>query len=57
MSVKFLVDGGVKIGILGLDAMGKLGVVLDTTEKLVTLTGTHSKDSGGEKGRKPGNSP
>ena len=49
MSVKFLVVGGVKIGILGLDAMGKLRVVLNTTEKLVTLTGTHLKDLGEEK--------
>ena len=44
--LNFLVVGGVKIGILGLDAMGKLGVVLNTTEKLVTLTGTHLKDLG-----------
>ena len=47
--LNFLVVGGVKIGILGLDAMGKLGVVLNTTEKLVTLTGTHLKDLGEEK--------
>ena len=47
--LNFLVVGGVKIGTLGLDAMGKLGVVLNTTEKLVTLTGTHLKDLGEEK--------
>ena len=47
--LNFLVVGGVKIGILGLDVMGKLGVVLNTTEKLVTLTGTHLKDLGEEK--------
>ena len=46
--LNFLVVGGVKMGILGLDAMGKLGVVLNTTEKLVTLTGTHLKDLGEE---------
>ena len=47
--LNFLVVGGVKMGILGLDAMGKLGVVLNTTEKLVTLTDTHLKDLGEEK--------
>ena len=47
--LNFLVVGGVKMGILGLDAMGKLGVVLNTTEKLVTLTGTHLKHLGEEK--------
>ena len=44
----FLVVGGVKIGILGLDAMGKLGVVLNTKEKVVRLTDTPSKESGEE---------
>ena len=43
--LNFLVVGGVKIGILGLHAMGKLGVVLNTKDKVVTLTGTPSKES------------
>ena len=48
--LNFLVVGGVKIGILGLDAMGKLlGVVLNTKDKVVTLTGTPSKESGEKK--------
>ena len=46
--LNFLVVGGVKIGILGLDAIGKLGVVLNTKNKVVTLTGTPSKESGEE---------
>ena len=46
--LNFLVVGGVKTGILGLHAMGKLGVVLNTKDKVVTLTGTHSKESGEE---------
>ena len=46
--LNFLVVGGVKIGILGLDAMGKLGVVLNTKNKVVTLTGTPSKEPGEE---------
>ena len=47
--LKFLVVGGVKIGILGLDAMGKLGVMLNTTDKVVTLTGSDPQDLGEEK--------
>ena len=46
--LNFLVVGGVKIGILGLHAMGKLGVVLNTKDKVVTLKGTPSKESGEE---------
>ena len=46
--LNFLVVGGVKIGVLGLHTMGKLGVVLNTKDKVVTLTGTPSKESGEE---------
>lgn len=48
--LNFLVVG-VRIGILGLDAMGKLGVKLNITDKLVTLTGTNTKDSPQETGK------
>ena len=46
--LNFLVVGGVKIGIFGLDTMGKLEIVLNTKDKVVTLTGTPSKESGKE---------